>query len=70
MPNVLGSLLAYTSGIGPVTYPAVGSITATVLGDGIIVQIPAMQWVNNVTTPTQIITEYFSIQTSQATFQK
>jgi len=70
MPNVLGSLFAYTSGIGPVTYPAVGSITATVSGDSIIVQIPAMQWVNNVTTPTQTITEYFSIQTSQATFQK
>ena len=70
MPNTLSSLTAYTSGIGSVTYPAVGAMTATVSGNSIIVQIPAMQWVDNTAAPTVTITEYFSIQTSEATFQK
>tara|TARA_R100000541_G_scaffold2021_4_gene7455 strand:- start:15388 stop:19893 length:4506 start_codon:yes stop_codon:yes gene_type:complete len=70
MPNVLGSLVAYTSGIGPVTFPAVGSITGIASGNNIIIQLPAMQWVDNTGTPTVTITEYFRIQTSEATFQK
>ena len=70
MPNTLDTLFAYTSGIGTgVVYPGVGAIQVTVAGNLVSFQFPAMIWVDDVNTPTNIVFEYFTTTIASATWQ-
>ena len=68
LPNNLGSLYKIVSGISGPNQP-IGIVTSP-SSDEIGLQIPAMRYVNNVITPTQIAYEYYSISFSEATFQE
>ena len=73
MPNSLDTFFAYTSGISSTVYPAVGPILASEVNNNLVLQFPAMQWSNTdpaLGTPTNIVTEYFSVLIAQATYQE
>jgi len=68
IPNNLDALIKFGSGISAVGEP-IGIITSpasTVIG----FQLPAMQYVNNTTTPTQYVYEYYEVTFVEATFQE
>ena len=68
IPNNLDALIKFGSGISAVGEP-IGIITSpasTVIG----FQLPAMQYVNNTTTPTQYVYEYYEVTFVEATFQQ
>lgn len=68
IPNNLDALIKYASGISGVDEP-IGIITSpasTVIG----FQLPAMQYVDNTTTPTQNVYEYYEVTFVEATFQE
>ena len=68
IPNNLDALIKFGSGISAVDEP-IGIITSpasTVIG----FQLPAMQYVNNTTTPTQYVYEYYEVTFVEATFQQ
>lgn len=67
-PNNLDALIKFASGINGVGEP-IGIITSpasTVIG----FQLPAMEYVNNTTTPTQQVYEYYEVTFVEATFQE
>jgi hypothetical protein len=68
IPNNLDALIKFGSGISAVDEP-IGIITSpasTVIG----FQLPAMQYVNNTTTPTQYVYEYYEVIFVEATYQE
>jgi hypothetical protein len=68
IPNNLDALIKFASGISGVDEP-IGIITSpasTVIG----FQLPAMQYVDNTTTPTQTVYEYYEVTFVEATFQE
>jgi hypothetical protein len=67
-PNNLDALIKFASGINGVGEP-IGIITSpasTVIG----FQLPAMEYVDNTTTPTQQVYEYYEVTFVEATFQE
>jgi hypothetical protein len=68
IPSPLGGLLKKASGISAVAQP-IGIVT-TPASSSIGLQFPAMQFVNNLTTPTQTVYEYYQVVNSSATFQE
>ena len=68
LPNNLDSLTKYASGIGGVGQPIaiITSPGSTEIG----FQLIAMQYVNNTTTPTQFVYEYYEYTFASATFQE
>jgi len=67
-PNNLDALIKFASGINGVGEP-IGIVTSpasTVIG----FQLPAMEYVNNTTTPTQQVYEYYEVTFVEATFQE
>lgn len=68
IPSPLGSLLKKASGISAVGQ-AIGIVT-TPASSTIGLQFPAMQYVDNLTTPTQTVYEYYAVTNSSATFQE
>jgi hypothetical protein len=68
IPSPLGGLLKKASGISAVAQP-IGIVT-TPASSSIGFQFPAMQFVNNLTTPTQTVYEYYEVVSSSATFQE
>lgn len=68
IPNNLGPLTKYNSGI---TALSQGCNVIAVPGfDFIAIQIPAMQFVDNVSTPTQYVVEYYEITIANASYQE
>ena len=68
LPNTLGALTKYRSGITGTNQPI---FIDTIPGSPIIgLLFPAMEYVNNVTTPTQSVFEYYKVNFAQATFQE
>jgi hypothetical protein len=68
IPNNLDALIKFGSGISAVDEP-IGIITSpasTVIG----FQLPAMEYVNNTTTPTQTVYEYYEVIFVEATYQE
>jgi len=68
IPQNLDSLIKFQSGISAVNQP-IGIITttsSTVIG----LQLPAMRFVNNVTTPTFNVYEYYEINFAEAVYQE
>jgi hypothetical protein len=66
--NNLGALIKSGSGISAVGQP-VGIVTSpasSVIG----FQLPAMRFVDNLTTPTQTVYEYYNVALAEATFQE
>jgi len=68
IPSPLGSVLKKASGISAVAQP-IGIVT-TPASSSIGLQFPAMQYVNNLTTPTQTLYEYYAVTRAVATFQE
>ena len=68
IPSPLGSVLKKASGISAVGQ-AIGIVT-TPASSTIGLQFPAMQYVDNLTTPTQTLYEYYAVTSSSATFQE
>jgi hypothetical protein len=68
IPNNLDALIKFGSGISAVGEPigTIKSPASTVIG----FQLPAMQYVNNTTTPTQYVYEYYEVTFVEATFQQ
>jgi hypothetical protein len=68
IPNTLDALIKYRSGITGTNQPI---FINTLPGSPIIgLLFPAMEYVNNVTTPTQSVFEYYKVNFAQATFQE
>ena len=68
IPNNLDALIKYASGIDGTGEP-IGIITSpasTVIG----FQLPAMEYVDNTTSPTQTVYEYYDVTFVEATFQE
>jgi len=68
IPNNLDALIKFGSGISAVDEP-IGIITSpasTVIG----FQLPAMEYVDNTTTPTQYVYEYYEVTFVEATYQE
>ena len=68
IPSPLGTVLKKASGISAVAQP-IGIVT-TPASSSIGLQFPAMQFVNNLTTPTQTLYEYYAVTSAEATFQE
>jgi len=68
LPANLGSLLKYGSGINSILQPI--KIISTPASNIIGLQIPAMEYVNSLTTPTQRVYEYYDFTYALATFQE
>ena len=68
IPSPLGTVLKKASGISAVAQP-IGIVT-TPVSSSIGFQFPAMQFVDNLTTPTQTLYEYFTVVSASATFQE
>ena len=68
LPNNLDSLTKYGSGINAILQPI--SIISTPASTIIGLQIPAMEYVNSVTTPTQRVYEYYTFTFARAIFQE
>ena len=68
IPNNLNTLIKSGSGISAVGQPIniITSPGSTEIG----FQFPAMRYVNNLTTPTQTVYEYYEVTLAQATFQE
>jgi hypothetical protein len=68
IPNNLDAYIKNNSGISAVGQP-IGIITSPASSE-IGLQFPAMQYVDNTTTPTQTFYEYYKVTFAQATFQE
>lgn len=68
IPNDLNSLVKSGSGISAVGQP-IGIVTSPA-STSIGLQLPAMRYVDNLTTPTQTVYEYYQVTLAQATFQE
>lgn len=68
LPNNLDALTKYASGIGGVGQPV--AIITSPASSQIGFQLIAMQYVNNTTTPTQFVYEYYEYTFASATFQE
>ena len=68
IPNNLDAYIKNNSGISAVGQP-IGIITSPGSSE-IGLQFPAMQYVDNTTTPTQTFYEYYQVTFAQATFQE
>ena len=68
IPNNLDAYIKNNSGISAVGQP-IGIITSPASSE-IGLQFPAMQYVDNTTTPTQTFYEYYQVTFAQATFQE
>ena len=68
LPNNLDALIKFQSGISSANQ-AVG-ITTSPASNLIGFQLPTMRYVNNTTTPTFSVYEYYSISFAEATYQK
>ena len=68
IPNNLDAFIKSASGISAVNQPI--GIIATPASSLIGFQIPAMRYVDNLTTPTQTFYEYYSVTFAEATFQE
>jgi hypothetical protein len=68
IPNNLDALIKNGSGISAVGQPI--NIITSPGSSEIGFQFPAMRYVNNVTTPTQTVYEYYQVTLAQATFQE
>ena len=68
LPTNLGALDKTASGISGINQP-IGIVTSP-SSDEIGLQIPAMRYVDNPSSPTQIAYEYYSVSFSEATFQE
>ena len=68
IPQNLNTLIKSGSGISAVGQPfgIVTSPASSVIG----LQLPAMRYVNNLTTPTQTVFEYYDVSLAEATFQE
>jgi hypothetical protein len=68
LPANLGSLLKYGSGINAILQPIkiIATPSSTIIG----LQIPAMEYVNSVTTPTQRVYEYYDFTYAKVVFQE
>jgi hypothetical protein len=68
IPNTLGSLTKYESGISAVGQPI--AILANPLSSSIGLQLVAMKFVDNLVTPTQNVYEYYKIISATTSFQE
>lgn len=68
IPNNLGGLAKSGSGISAVGQP-IGIVTSPA-SSSIGLQIPAMRYVDDLTTPTQTVYEYYTVTFSEASFQE
>lgn len=68
IPNNLDALIKSGSGISAVGQP-IGIITSPASSE-IGLQFPAMRYVDNLTTPTQTVYEYYTVTYSEASFQE
>jgi hypothetical protein len=68
IPQNLGGLIKSGSGISFLGQP-MGIVTSPA-SSSIGIQLPAMRYVNNLTTPTQIVFEYYEVSSADATFQE
>lgn len=68
LPNTLDSLIKYRSGITGTNQPIY--INSSPSSSIIKLLFPSMEYVNNVTTPTQSVFEYYQVNFAQATFQE
>jgi hypothetical protein len=68
LPNNLDALIKYGSGINAILQPI--KITASPASNVIGFQIPAMEYVNSVTTPTQRVYEYYTFTFAKVVFQE
>lgn len=68
LPNNLDALTKYGSGINAILQPIkiISTPASTIIG----LQIPAMEYVNSVTTPTQRVYEYYTFTFARAIFQE
>jgi len=67
LPTTLGTLTKYNSGINAINQP-IGIISS--IGSNLIsIQLVAAQYVNNTTTPTQYVYEYYKMISNSAFFQ-
>ena len=68
LPQNLDALEKYASGITAINQPI--AIVTTPASSQIGLQLPAMLYVNNVTTPTSNVYEYYKVTFANATFQE
>ena len=68
IPNNLDALIKFASGISAGSQPI--SIITSPASQSIGFQFPAMRFVNNTTTPTFNVYEYYSVVFAEATYQK
>lgn len=68
IPNNLDALIKYQSGIGAANQPVL--IIAAPASQSIGFQFPAMRFVDNTTTPTQNVYEYYSVVFAEALYQQ
>jgi len=66
IPNQLDTYIKYASGISAVGQP----LSATVSGNVLTIQLIAMQFVDDLTTPTVSVYEYYKITSSEVTYQE
>ena len=68
LPNNLDALTKYGSGINAILQPVkiITTPSSTIIG----LQIPAMEYVNSLTTPTQRVYEYYNFTLVRAVFQE
>lgn len=68
LPNNLDALIKYGSGINAILQPI--KIISTPASNIIGLQIPAMEYVDSLTTPTQRVYEYYTFTFARAIFQE
>ena len=68
LPGNLDALVKYGSGINAILQPI--KIIATPASNTIGLQIPAMEYVNNATTPTQSVYEYYEFISAKVVFEE